>query len=342
MSGAGRGSLPLYAGAGRFARERFGCEVFRVVVDAGFSCPNRDGTRAADGCRFCTIDGFRPPTSRPDLPIAEQISRALPILARRYPQAGGYLVYFQPYTNTYGPPERLARLLEEARSANGALGVIVGTRPDALPDPILAVLADFNRGSFLQVELGIQSTDDGVLAWMKRGHSWQDSREAIGRLKERDIRVGAHMILGTPWESIDSQVQGAVEISLAGVDAVKLHHLQILRGSALARDGNPARACAPRGSEAPDAPGCNEDPLWRSLPSWQDYARIAAAFLERLSQGIVIERLCALARPGLLIAPRWGVRPERVREEIDRILRARGSRQGRLFEERRTDRGRPR
>ncbi|MFH1143522.1 MAG: hypothetical protein V1774_03165, partial [Candidatus Eisenbacteria bacterium] len=113
-------------------------------------------------------------------------------------------------------------------------------------------------------------------------------------------------------------------------------------GSALARDGDPARTRAPRGPESPDAPDCREGPSWRSLPSWQDYARIAAGFLERLAQGIVIERLCALARPDLLIAPRWGVRPERVREEIDRLLRARGSRQGRLFEERRAGRGMPR
>ena len=160
----------------------------------------------------------------------------------------------------------------------------------------------------MQVELGVQSTHDPTLREMRRGHGWDDSRRAIRALRERGARVGAHVILGTPWEPVRSQMRGARLLSEAGVDAVKLHHLQVLRGSAMAGEGPPE--------------------AW-ALPDWRQYARIAAGFLERLAPGIVVERLLARAPRGMLLAPRWGVPPERVRREIEAVLRARGSGQGR-------------
>jgi radical SAM protein (TIGR01212 family) len=299
---------PLYRSPAAFARERFGGPVFRVVVDAGFSCPVRDGTLARDGCAFCSIDGFRPPTSRPELPLGEQVERALPRLRARYPGARGFLVYLQPYTNTHGPIERLARALEEIRARPEALGVVIGTRPDCLPEPVMALLQREARRTFVQVELGVQSTHDPTLRAMSRRHTWEDSRRAVAALRARGVRVGAHLILGTPWEPVRSQIRGARLLSSAGVDAVKLHHLQVLRGSRLAE------------AREPDAWG---------LPSWRQYARLAAAFLERLDPAIVVERLLARAPRAMLLAPRWEVPPERVRREIERLLRARGGRQGR-------------
>ena len=144
MERARRGSEtaagPFYFSPARFARSRFGAPVFRVVIDAGFSCPVRDGAIAVGGCRFCSIEGFRPPTGVPRLPVREQIARALPRLRARYPGAVGFLVYLQPYTNTYGDPARLAAVLDEARATPGAVGIVIGTRPDALPEPILDLL----------------------------------------------------------------------------------------------------------------------------------------------------------------------------------------------------------
>lgn len=300
-------ALPYHC-PGDFARQRFGGLVFRVVVDAGFSCPSRDGTLGTHGCLFCSIDGLRPPTSRPELTLREQVRRALPRLRHGYPRAIGYLVYLQPYTNTYGDASRLAALIAEARNCRGALGVVVGTRPDALPGPVLEVLTRAAQETFLQVELGVQSTDDRVLAEMERGHTWQTSRDAIAALRERGVRVGAHMILGTPWESPESQLRGAALLSEAGVDAVKLHHLQVLRGSRMA-----ARW---------------PNPHWR-LPSWKEYAEIAAGFLEQLDPRIVVERLLSRATPELLLAPRWEVSGEQVRAEICRIVRERQERQER-------------
>ena len=300
---------PLYLSPAAFARRRFGGTVFRVIVDAGFSCPVRDGTRGRDGCLFCSIEGFRPPSSRPELPLREQIARALPRLWSRYPHAVGFLVYLQPYTNTYGPPERLTQVLDEVRGPAGACGVVIGTRPDCLPEPMLALLAREASRTFVQVELGVQSTHDPTLRAMGRQHTWDDARRAIAALRARGIRVGAHVILGTPWEPVRSQIRGAARLSAAGIEAVKLHHLQVLRGSALA------------GLRAPDA--------W-ALPGWRPYARIAAAFLERLAPEIVVERLLARAPREMLLAPRWDVPPERVRREIARVLRARGGWQGRL------------
>jgi uncharacterized protein len=301
---------PFYFSPARFARARFGGPVLRVVVDAGFSCPVRDGALATGGCRFCSIDGFRPPTSRPGSSVSEQVARALPRLRARYPGAVGVLVYLQPYTNTYGPVERLAEALKEARRIEGAVGVVIGTRPDALPGPVLDLLEREARRGFVQVELGVQSTHDATLREMRRGHSWDDSRRAIAALRGRGVRVGAHVILGTPWEPARSQIRGASLLSAAGIDAVKLHHLQVLRGSALAAE-RPADDWA--------------------LPDRRRYARIAAAFLERLDPGVVVERLLARAPRGMLLAPRWGVPPERARREIVDLLRARGSRQGRRW-----------
>jgi len=291
-----------YAPAGRFLRERFGGPIFRIVVDAGFSCPNRDATLGTQGCAFCNVDGFRPPTSRPQLSISEQIARPLPYLRRRHPGAVGYLVYFQPYTNTYGPASRLAAAVEEALAGEGARGVIVGTRPDCLADDVLDLLVDLNARTFLQVELGVQSTRDRVLREMGRGHRWRTSRVAIGRLRRRGIRVGAHMILGTPWESAASEARGARLLSQAGIDAVKIHQLQVLQNTPLARQ---------------------ED---LELPTWREYAERVAGFLAALDDRIIIERLVARTRPDLLIAPRWGVDPARVREEIVRRLRGRRDR----------------
>jgi len=299
-------ALP-YRSAGRFLRERFGGLVYRVIVDAGFSCPNRDGTLGRHGCAFCTIDAFRPPTSRPHLTLSEQVARATLHLARRHPRAAGYLVYLQPHTNTYGTPERLARVLAEARACPGALGVVIGTRPDCLPEAVLEVLAEAARQTFVQVELGVQSTDDTALRAMDRGHDWACARRAIGALRARGIRTGAHVILGTPWESHASQLAGAARLCAAGIQAVKIHHLQVLKGSRLAE--MPAAECA-------------------HLPPWRAYARLAAAYLERLDPEVVIERLTASAPRRMLIAPRWGVSAECVRAEIIAVLARRGRRQG--------------
>jgi len=301
-------ALPYHT-VGRFAREQFGAPIFRVVVDAGCSCPVRDGTRGSDGCAFCSIEGFRPPTARPELSIAEQVARALPRLSARYPQAAGFLVYFQPYTNTHTTPERLEAMLAEASRIEGALGLVIGTRPDALPREILDVLCAAARRTWLQVELGVQSTHDPTLRALERRHDWATSCKAIHALRRRRLRVGAHMILATPWEPPLQQIEGARRLSAAGVDAVKLHHLQVLRGSRLAQT-------PPEGG-------------WR-LPDWRAYAELASSFLEGLDPRITVERLCAKAPPELLIAPRWEVDAATVRARICERLRSRKSRQGTL------------
>jgi uncharacterized protein len=301
-------TAPLpYRCASRFARERFGAAVFRVVVDAGFGCPVRDGRLGRDGCVYCSIDGFRPPTSRPDLPIASQVARALTRLRARFPRAAGFLAYFQPYTNTDGPPERIEQVCAEAIRIDGCLGVVIGTRPDALPEPVLEALTRIASRTHLQIELGVQSTDDAALAAMGRGHDWACAQRAIRSLRARGIRVGAHMLLATPWESRARQIEGARRLAATGIDAVKLHHLQVVRGSRLARS--------------------RPESDW-DLPGWREYASLAADFIERLDARIVIERLCASASPRLLIAPRWPVGAARVRREIIDLLGARGSRQG--------------
>lgn len=306
----GEDGLP-YHHPGRFIREHFGERLFRVSVDAGFSCPNRDGSIGTGGCLFCDIDGFRPFAARSEHSIAEQVRDALPDCRRRHPKATGYLIYLQPFTNTYCTPHHLKAVIDEALACPGMRGLIIATRPDCLPPEISDQLQAANKRTFLQVELGVQSTDDSALFAMKRGHTWADSARAITGLRRRGIRTTAHLILGTPWESPDSQIRGASIISDYGVSAVKLHHLQILAGSQLAS---------------------LDQSICERLPSHEEYINIVIEFLSHLDRGIVVERLMAEAPPRLLIAPRWGFRSRDLRRKIIAAMIERKRFQGCLYQ----------
>jgi uncharacterized protein len=299
-------SFPYYS-AGQYLHDQFGKRLFRVTVDAGFSCPNRDGTSGYDGCCFCTVDGFRPFASRPDKSITDQIGAFLPDCRRRHPKAEGFLVYFQPFTNTYGPAERLAESIDEALRFKEAAGIIIATRPDCLSEPIMTLLAETASRTWLQVELGVQSTTESTLLAMSRGHSWDQSRQALTLLKGRGIRVSAHMLLATPWEKRDAQITGAKILSELEIDAVKLHQLQILVGSPLAE---------------------REPPGGWKLPDLDEYAALVADFLAHLDRRIVVDRLMSASPRRLLIAPRWGVTPREVRERIIEEMNQRSLQQG--------------
>lgn len=298
--------LPYFS-ASCYLRQQFGQRLFRVPIDAGFSCPNRDGHLATGGCAFCSIDGFRPFASRPEKSLSEQINHFLPDCRRRFPKASGFLVYFQPFSNTYGPAARLSAAFEEVLTYPEALGIIVSTRPDCLEADMVALLTETAQRTWLQVELGVQSTSDTALTAMGRGHTWDCSRRAIELLKANRIRIAAHLLLATPWETRKSQIAGAARLSALGIDAVKLHHLQILIGSGL--------------SAAPPPEG------WR-LPDLGAYACLIAEFLAHLDGRIVVDRLMTSSPRRLLIAPRWGVGPREARDRIIAEMKQRGLRQG--------------
>lgn len=291
-----------------FLREKFGRRVWKLSVDAGCNCPNIDGTKSTEGCIFCDLRATAPSRrlGLAGLPVRRQLEEAMARISAGRP-INAFIAYFQPGTNTHGDPARLRALWEEAASTPRVVGVAIGTRPDALSDEILEILGELNRRTWVQLELGVQTVHDRSLAWMNRHHTWADSRQAIARAKARGLFVVAHVILGIPGETLADQLQTARQLGLAGVDAVKIHNLHVLRGTRLEK-------------------------LWEEgafCPMPQDeYVCTVASFLESLPPRCVIERLVGDAPPEFLRAPEWSLDKSAVLREIEAELRRRGTFQG--------------
>jgi radical SAM protein (TIGR01212 family) len=279
---------------GRFLRDKFGCRVYKVGIDAGFNCPNRDGSFSTAGCAYCNGDSFRPKTSSRIKPIEQQIAEGMDYLRRRY-GAGKFIAYFQSATNTYAPLEVLAPLYEAAVARPDVVGLAIGTRPDCIDEEKLAWLQRLAEKYFVTIEYGLQSASDKTLRRINRGHDVTSWKNAVAMTRNRGIYIGTHLILGFPWESREDALSGARAVSDAGIDFLKLHHLHIVRGSSLA-----------------------EEYLNRPfhLPGLEEYAELAADFLERLSPNIRVERLFATAPADQLIAPVW----DKSKAEIQRFI----------------------
>ncbi len=287
-------------------RDRFGGPVYRIPVDGGFTCPNRDGTAGSGGCLYCNNDSFTPGILHPGLPVAEQVRWGLSGAGRR--RAGArFLVYFQRFSNTYGPAQRLARLYREALSHPSVVGLVVGTRPDCLPPDVLDVLEAIARDRYVCVEIGLQSLSDRVLARIRRGHTVADFVRAARAAGSRGLSVAAHLIYGLPGDSREQFSAAAPFLSSLGVSGVKLHHLHVVEGSGLAA-------------------------AWRSgevaVPEYGEYIGAVADFLERLSPDVAVMRLVGEAPDRILLAPRWGKGSREVSRDIAAELARRGSWQG--------------
>ncbi len=292
-----------------FLRERFGCRVYKIVVDAGLSCPNRDGTAGTGGCSYCNNDGFRPATARRVEPVTQQVEDGIVCLQRRY-RARKFIVYFQPFSNTYGRLEDLVPLYESAINHPDVVGISVGTRPDCVDESKLEWFKDLARNHFVCLEYGLESIDDRTLARINRGHDYACWLDAVAKTRGRGIYVGAHVILGFPWESRDKMLATAPAVSAAGIDFLKLHHLQIVRATALAAE----YAVRPF-----------------PLLGYAEYIGLVLEFLELLSPSIRLERLFGLTRDDLLIGPRWDKTKAEIQYDIEQSLAARETWQGRLY-----------
>lgn len=295
-----------YNGFGQHLRSLFGRKVFKVNVDAGFTCPNRDGTVSVGGCIYCNNDSFRPSACAASLPLREQISRGIPYLRSRY-GAEQFIVYFQPYTNTYAPVDVLERLYREALGFDGVVGLAIGTRPDCVDPEKISLLRDLAKDRFILIEYGLQSMHDRTLSYINRGHDYACFERALEMTANKGIRVGAHIILGFPTEGRDEMLATADALSALPVQYLKIHQLQVVKGTQLAA----------RYAERPFP-----------VLGYDEYLRLVADFLERLSPDIVIQRLFAAAPEEILIAPVW----ERTRSEflrdLDAYMEERGSFQG--------------
>jgi uncharacterized protein len=284
----------------------FGCRVQRLSVDAGFTCPNRDGSVGVDGCVFCGGKGSGSFGILQGAGVAGQLEHAKEVMVRKY-KAVQFIAYFQSYSNTYAPVERLRALYDEALEVPDVVGLIVGTRPDCLPEETLDLLACYAKRCYFWLELGLQSPLDRTLTSIGRGHDLASFTAALLGCKKRGIRVCAHVILGLPGESRPEMLSGAEFLNAAGVDGVKIHLLHVMRGTRLAdqyRQGGVR------------------------LLDRDEYVGLVCDYLERLDPRIVVQRLTGDGNRQDLIAPLWSLQKFEVLNCIDRELERRGAQQG--------------
>ncbi|MGE5663912.1 MAG: TIGR01212 family radical SAM protein [Deltaproteobacteria bacterium] len=296
-----------------YLRRRLGNPAARIAVYGGFTCPNRDGTIGTGGCLYCNNDAFTAGIHFPGLPIDEQVRRTIQSPGR-HRSFRRFLVYFQPFSNTFAPPEELERKYRLAFCHPDVAGIAVGTRPDCLGPEVLDVLSRIARDHYVSVEIGLQSISDDVLARVNRGHTVRDFEDAVAALRERKIDVGAHLIYALPGDTRENFMSAAGYLSRLGVQAVKLHHFHVVRGS---------------GFEA----------AWRrgdvAAPAYDDYLAACVAFLERLAPEVSVMRLIASAPPHLLLDPMWEKGGRDMARDVAAALLERDSCQGALWNGRR-------
>jgi uncharacterized protein len=296
----------LYYDLNSFYRKKFGAKVWKLSLDAGCGCPNRDGTLATLGCIFCDPASFSPSRRMAAASVAEQVQQGIRRLKHRY-QAERFVAYFQPGTNTYGPIERLRAAYEVALAHPDVVGLAVGTRPDCADDKVLDLLGQLRQRTWVVVEYGLQTIHDRTLDLLNRGHHYDAFGDAYRRTRERNLDVGVHVILGLPAESPEEMRATARDLARLEIHSVKLHNLYAVRNTVLAQQVAAGRV---------------------RLPELQEYVGYAVDFLEQLPGRVVIERLCGDAPPEYLIGPQWCRDKGSVRSAIEAELRRRRSFQG--------------
>lgn len=302
---------PLYNDFSTFLRKYFNGKVQKISINAGFTCPNRDGAKGQGGCTYCNNQTFNPEYCDKGKSVREQLEEGRVFFARKYPEMK-YLAYFQAYTNTYGELESLIRKYEEALQVKDVVGIVIGTRPDCMPDRLLDYLQELNKKTFLLVEYGIESTDDAILERINRGHTYRDTVNAVCRTAERGIFTGGHIILGLPGESQDRIVQQAKELSRLPLTTLKLHQLQLIRGTKMARE-------------------YAEHPEEFHLYDVDEYIDLVIDYVERLRPDLVLERFVSQSPKELLIAPDWGLKNYEFTERVKKRMKERGAYQGKLY-----------
>ena len=294
-----------------FLRKNFDCKVQKISVHAGFTCPNRDGTKGVGGCTYCNNQTFNPEYCRTEKTVRKQLKDGKLFFSRKYPEMK-YLAYFQAYTNTYGELELLKRKYEQALGMENVVGIVIGTRPDCVSDDLLDYLEELSRTTFLLVEYGIESTSDETLKRINRGHTYAETVDAIRRTAGRGIRVGGHLILGLPGEDSEFMINQADILSELPLTTLKFHQLQLIRGTKMARE-------------------FELHPEEFHLFEPDEYVELIVDLVERLSPEIVLERFVSQSPKELLIAPDWGLKNYEFTEKVKRRIYERQTFQGRLY-----------
>lgn len=301
----------LYNDYGDYLKRIAGVKVQKISLNAGFTCPNRDGTVGRGGCTYCNNQTFNPAYCMTEKTVTEQLEEGKAFFERKYLEMK-YLAYFQAYTNTYGALETLKAKYEEALKCPDVIGLVIGTRPDCMPLSLLDYLEELNRRCLLIVEYGIESTDDETLRRINRGHTFAQSAAAIKAAAGRGIRTGGHIILGLPGESRDGMLQQARVISELPLTTLKLHQLQLIKGTRMARE-------------------YRENPSDFHLFTADEYIDLVIDYIERLRPDLVLERFVSQSPPELVLAPKWNLKNYQFTEKVKKRMRERQARQGSLY-----------
>ncbi len=303
--------MPAYNDFSSFLRKYFDCKVQKISLNAGFTCPNRDGVKGKGGCTYCNNQTFNPEYCKTEKSVKEQLEEGRLFFSRKYP-AMKYLAYFQAYTNTYSELDELKRKYEDALSVDGVVGLVIGTRPDCMPDSLLNYLEELQKHAFLLVEYGIESTNDATLQRINRGHLYADTVDAVQRTASRGILTGGHVILGLPGETHDMIVGQAAKLSELPLTTLKLHQLQLIRGTKMARE-------------------FEEHPEDFHLYEVDEYIDLVIDYVERLRPDMVLERFVSQSPKELLIAPDWGLKNYEFTERVKKRMSEREAYQGKLY-----------
>lgn len=287
----------------------FPYKVQKISIDAGFSCPNRDGKISYGGCVFCDNRTFNPSYCNPKKSISQQIVEGKNFFGSKYPNMK-YLAYFQAFTNTYAPIDDLKRMYNEALNVDDVAGIVIGTRPDCVSDELLDYLEVLGKRTFVIIEYGVESTNDETLKRINRGHDFECSRDAIIRTHKRGILCCAHVILGLPGEDAEECIKQAQAISLLPIDILKIHQLQVIKNTKLATD--------------------YEEEKFK-VYSVDEYIHLLAEYIRNINPKIILERFVSQSPANMLIAPKWGLKNYEFTNLFVKYLKENNIRQGDLI-----------
>jgi radical SAM protein (TIGR01212 family) len=303
--------MQRYNEFGPWLKNLLGMKVQKISINAGFTCPNRDGSVGVGGCTYCNNQTFNPEYCRTEKSVVQQLEEGKRFFARKYPEMK-YMAYFQAYTNTYSELDDLKRKYEDALGVDGVVGLVIGTRPDCVPDNLLDYLAELNRQVCVIVEYGIESVYDKTLERINRGHDYACVIDAVNRTSERGLITGGHVILGLPGESRGDILKCADVLSELPLTTLKLHQLQLIKGTRMAEE----YFATPEGFH---------------LFGADEYVDLVIDYVERLRPDIVLERFVSQSPSSLLAIPGWGLKNFEFVEKVRRRMEERNAYQGRLY-----------
>ena len=296
-----------------YFRKEFGTRVQKLSIDAGFSCPNRDGYTGRGGCTYCDNDAFNPSYCNPEKSISQQIREGIEFHEVRYRRASKYLAYFQPYSNTYAPVEKLKTVYDEALSFENIIGLVIGTRPDCIDDQKLDFFREYSKKHYIILEYGIESCYDRTLQHVNRGHTFAQSVKALMVTADAGIKTGVHMIFGLPRESKEEMMAEASILSELPINTIKFHQLQFIKNTLMSEE-------------------FKKHPADFITFTLAEYIEFIIDFVEQLNPSLVIERFAGEVPPRFLDGPGWGlIRNDQILNLVEKRMAERNTWQGKFY-----------